>query len=204
LSDSLGPASEHLSFEKSKIVILPLRYQAANTPRQIILASKNIEVEDLGKELSKIGIHILDEMADISAEELYKVSQQIIQDGKFQVTLSDEAAITSALVKAQLEKWPSMKVLQIDAQVMHQADQDPEWFVKVVDELPEHVYFSIDITGMNQNESQRITDLTRELTHRRNVVGLDLVGLCKDDGQALLCAKLIYKMLGFIFQLRKH
>jgi hypothetical protein len=187
---------------QSKIVILPLNSQAANTPRQIILASRDGEVEDLAKELHKIGIHTLDEITNVSTEDLYKVSQQIIQAGKFLVTLADEPAITFSLVKAQLEKWPSMKVLQIDAQVMHQTGKDPEWFVKVVDDLPEHVYFSIHVDGMNLDERtwQELINLTRELTYRRNIVGLDLIASVLQNGQALFCAKLLYKILGAIFQ----
>jgi hypothetical protein len=185
---------------QAKIVILPLHYHAANSTRQIVLASKSIEAEGL----AKIGIDTLDELADLSEEELFKLSLRIIQSGKFQVTLSDEASITTTLVKAQLEKWPSMKVLQIDTPVMQQADQDPDWFVKRVDDLPEHVYFSIHIDGINEDESRYITNLTRELTHRRNVVGLDLIAPALRDDQSLFCAKLLYQILEFIFESRKH
>jgi agmatinase len=46
-------------------------------------------------------------------------------------------------------------------------------------------------------------NLTREMTHRRNVVGMDLVELCPQSGVKapnFLCAKLIYKILGHVFQ----
>ena len=173
-------------------------------PHEIISASRNLELydEELGREIYKIGIHSLDEVTDISLEELYKVSQQIIQAGKFQVTLmGGDPAFTSPLVKAQLEKWPSMKVLQIDTRAMHQIDEDPEWFVKVVDELPEHVYVTIGVDGMNPDELTwcDLMNLIRELTYRRNVVGLDLVGRSLQQGQAFYCAKLLYKILGYVF-----
>jgi N1-aminopropylagmatine ureohydrolase len=214
----LGLPSEYSSFEKSKVVILPVPYKSANTPHEIISASRNVELydEELGKETYKIGIHTLEKMvpevenADAIMEKLYKVSQQILQAGKFQVTLCGEHSITSVLVKAHLEKWPSMAVLQIDADtaklrnnIFYRKDikNDPEWFVKVVDELPEHVYFTIDIDGMNPDELtwRDLMNLTRELTHRRNVVGVDLVGLYLQEGQAFYCAKLLYKILGLIF-----
>lgn len=191
---------------QSKIVILPIFSEAGNSPRQIILASRSVEVEDLGKELQEIGIQTLDQIADIGAEELYERSWEIIQSGKFLVTLGDVPDITSSLVKAQLEKWPSMKVLRIDSQVMHQAVQDPEWFVKIVDDLPEHVYFNMNIDGLNLDERtwQELINLTRELTHRRNVVGFDLIASVLQDDQPLFCAKLLYQILGFIFESRKH
>jgi hypothetical protein len=187
---------------QSKIVILPIYSEAANTPRQIILSSRSLEVELL----SKIGIHTLDEIANVSAEELYELSRQIIQSGKFLVTLGDVPDITSSLVKAQLEKWPSMKVLRIDARMLQQAGQDPEWFVKIVDDLPEHVYFNMNSDGVNLSEAtcRDLMNLTRELTHRRNVVGLDLITPALQDEQPLFCAKLLYQILGFIFESRKH
>lgn len=213
-----GLPSEYSSFEKSKVVILPVPYQSINTSHEIISASRNVELydEELGKETYKIGIHTLEEIvpevgnADAMMEELYKVSQQILQAGKFQVTLGGEHSITSPLVKAHLEKWPSMAVLQIDADtaklrsnIFYRKDieTDPEWFAKVVDELPEHVYFTIDIDGMNPDELtwRDLMNLTRELTYRRNVVGVHLVGLSLQEGQAFYCAKLLYKILGFIF-----
>ena len=279
----LGIPEEYSSFEKSRVAILPVPYESTTSyqagtrdaPHEIIWASRNVELydEELGKETYTIGIHTLEEMipllgnADAMMEELYQVSRQIVQAGKFQVTLGGEHAITSPLVRAHLEKWPSLAVLQIDAHAdlrdsfegckhshasalrrvvemcpvvhvgirnisleevqalptlrskifyMKDIEKDPEWFVKVVDELPEHVYFTIDIDGMDGSlmpstgtpEPGGLTwkdmmNLTRELTHRRNVVGMDLVELCPQGGikaPNFLCAKLIYKILGQVFQ----
>lgn len=174
--------------------------QSTKTAQEIIRASQDVKLhdEEPGKETYKIGIHTLEEMR---IQELEKVSGQVILAGKFLVTLGSEPAITPLLVKAQLGKWPSMKVLQIDAQVMQQTGQDPEWFVKVVDDLPEHVYFSIHIDGMNLDELrwQDLMNLTRELTYRRNIVGLDLIASVLQNGQALFGAKLLYKILCLIF-----
>ena len=214
----LGLPSEYSRFEKSKVVILPVPYQSTNTSHEIISASRNVDLndEEPGKETFKIGIHTLEKTvpevgnADAMMEKLYEVSQQILQAGKFQVTLGDEHSITSPVVKAHLEKWPSMAVLQIDADaaklrsnIFYRKDieKDPEWFVKVVDELPEHVYFTIDINEMNPDDLtwRDMMNLTRELTHRRNIVGVDLVGQCLQEGKAFYCAKLLYKILGFIF-----
>ncbi len=213
----LGLPSEDSTFEKSKVVILPIHYQSTNAPHEIISASRNVDLndEELGKETYKIGIHTLEEMvpevgnADAMMEKLYEVSQQILQAGKFQVTLGDEHSLTS-LVKAHLEKWPSIVVLQIDADTAKlrsktfyrkDIETDREWFVKVVDELPEHVYFTIDMNGMNPDELtwRDLMNLTRELTYRRNVVSVDLAGQCLQEGKALYCAKLLYKILGCIF-----
>jgi agmatinase len=279
----LGIPPEYSSFEKSKVVILPVPYESTTSyqagtrdaPHEIIWASRNVELydEETGKETYKIGIHTLDEMvpllgnADAMMESLHHVTQQIVQSGKFLITLGGEHAITSPIVKSHLERWPSMAVLQIDAHAdlrdsyegckhshasamrrvvelcpvvhvgirnisydevqalpklkskifyMKDIEKDPQWFVKVVDELPEHVYFTIDIDGMDSSWMpstgtpepgglvwRDLMDLTRELTHRRNVVGMDLVELCPQGGikaPNFLCAKLIYKILGQVFK----
>lgn len=279
----LGIPEDHSRFDRSKVVILPVPYESTTSyqagtrdaPHEIIWASRNVELydEELEKEIYKIGIHTLDEMipvlgnADAMMEELYAVSRQIVQAGKFQVTLGGEHAITSPIVKAHLERWPSMAVLQIDAHAdlrdefegsrhshasalrrvvemcpvvhvgirnisfeevqalpklkskifyMKDIEKDPEWFVKVVDELPEHVYFTIDVDGMDPSIMpatgtpepggltwKNVMDLTKEVTHRRNIVGFDVVELCPQAGikaPVFLCAKLIYKILGHVFK----
>ncbi len=282
----LGIPEEQSNFENAQVVILPVPYEATTSyqagtrdaPHEIIWASRNVELydEELEKETYVIGIHTLEEMipvlgnAEVMMEELYQVSHQIVQSGKFQVTLGGEHAITSPLVRAHLEKWPALGVLQIDAHAdlrdsfegskhshasalrrvvelcpvvhvgirniskeevdalpslrstiffMKDIEKDPEWYVKVVDALPEHVYFTIDIDGMDSSlmpatgtpEPGGLTwrdmmNLTRELTSRRKVVGLDLVELCPQGGvkaPAFLCAKMIYKILGYAFEERK-
>ncbi len=279
----LGLPEESSGFDQSRVVILPVPYESTTSyqagtrdaPHEIIWASRNVELydEETGKETYKIGIHTLDEMipilgnADAMMDALYSVSRQIVQAGKFQITLGGEHAITSPLVRAHLEKYPSLAVLQIDAHAdlrdsyegckhshasamrrvvelcpvvhvgirnisleevqalpklkskifyMKDIEKDLRWFEKVVDELPEHVYFTIDIDGMDSSlmpstgtpepgglSWQDLMNLTREVTHRRNIVGLDLVELCPQAGVKapnFLCAKLIYKILGQIFK----
>ena len=282
----LGIPGEQSNFENAQVVIFPVPYEATTSyqagtrdaPHEIIWASRNVELydEELQKETYLIGIHTLEEMipvlgnAEAMMGELYQVSHQIVQSGKFQVTLGGEHAITSPLVRAHLEKWPALGVLQIDAHAdlrdsfegskhshasalrrvvelcpvvhvgirniskeevdalpslrstifyMKDIEKDPEWFVKVVDALPEHVYFTIDIDGMDSSLMpatgtpepggltwRDVMNLTRELTSRRKVVGLDLVELCPQGGvkaPAFLCAKMIYKILGYVFDNRQ-
>jgi agmatinase len=274
---------EYSNFEKARVVILPVPYESTTSyqagtrdaPHEIVWASRNVELwdEELGKETYKIGIHTLEEMvpvlgnADAMMEELYKVSKQIVEQNKFQITLGGEHAITSPIVKAHLEKYPSLAVLQIDAHAdlrdsfegcrhshasalrrvvemcpvvhvgirnisyeevqalpklrskifyMKDIERDPKWFEKVVDELPEHVYYTIDVDGLDSAVMpstgtpepgglswKDLMDLSREVTHRRNVIGIDLVELCPQAGikaPVFMCAKLIYKLLGLIFE----
>jgi agmatinase len=48
-------------------------------------------------------------------EEIYKAAKSILNDDKFLVSLGGEHTITPPLVKAHLEKYPELTVLQIDA-----------------------------------------------------------------------------------------
>jgi agmatinase len=198
-----------------------------NAPQEIISASRSVERydEEFQKEIYKIGIHTLNPISEKDA--VCSASRKMLHAGKFVVALGGEHSITSPLVKAHLEKWPSMAVLQIDAHADLNIEQcpvvsvgigeevqtlqkskskiffpndienDPEWFVKVVDELPEHVYFTIHIDNSSSWES--LINLTRELTHRRNVVGFDIVELTPQV-PAIFCAKLLYKILGYVFR----
>lgn len=279
----LALPEEFANFKNARVVILPVPYESTTSyqagtrdaPHEIIWASRNVELwdEELGKETYKIGIHTLDEMvpllgnAEAMMEELYKVSKQIVDQNKFQVTLGGEHAITSPIVKAHLEKYPSLAVLQIDAHAdlrdsfegckhshasalrrvvemcpvvhvgirnisyeevqalptlrskifyMKDIEKDPKWYEKVVDELPEHVYYTIDVDGLDSAVMpstgtpepgglswKDLMDLSREVTHRRNVVGIDIVELCPQVGvkaPVFACAKLLYKLLGMIFE----
>lgn len=279
----LGLPPEYSDFDNSRIVILPVPYESTTSyqagtrdaPHEIIWASRNVELydEEIGKETYQIGIHTLEEMipvlgnADAMMDRIYHASQQIVQQGKFQVTLGGEHSITSPIVKAHLEKYPKMAVLQIDAHAdlresyegsrhshasalrrvvemcpvvhvgirnisaeevqalptlkskiffMKDIEKDPEWIHKVVDQLPEEVYFTIDVDGLDSAVMpstgtpepggltwKDLMDLSHELTGRRKVVGFDVVELCPQGGvkaPVFACAKLVYKLLGQIFK----
>lgn len=279
----LGLPEEYTRFDSAKVVIFPVPYESTTSyqagtrdaPHEIIHASRQIELydEETGKETYRIGIHTMEEIvpllgnADAMMDALYDVGRQVVLQEKFLVTLGGEHAITSPFVRAYLEKYPKLGVLQIDAHAdlrdsyegcrhshasamrrvvemcpvvhvgirnislaevqalpelrstifyMKDIEKDPDWIRKAVDALPEDVYFTIDIDGMDSSllpstgtpepgglSWNDIMSLSDELTRRRNVVGMDLVELCPQGGvksPAFLCAKMIYKILGKIFR----
>ena len=120
---------ELADYSKSKIVILPVPYDgttsyrpgARNGPGAIITASKALELYDseLNKNFSE-GICTLDELEVVNSSELmnkrvYEAAKQLIEDGKTIVTIGGEHSISSAVVKALIEKHENLSVLQIDA-----------------------------------------------------------------------------------------
>jgi len=91
-----------------------------------------------------------------------------------------------------------------------------DWWDDAVDGLTENVYLTIDIDGLDPSLVSatgtpepgglgwyETIGLIRTLARKRRVVGMDLTEYSYVDGQsasAFLCAKLIYKSLGFIFE----
>ena len=92
---------------------------------------------------------------------------------------------------------------------------DPQWMDRVVDALGPRVYLTIDADGLDPSlmpavgtpepgglSWHEITRLLRKVFHARDVVAADLVELCPLPGMAspnFVCAKLVYKMLGYRF-----
>jgi len=121
---------ELADYDKSKVVILPVPYDATatgqpgtrNGPRAIIEASKGIEFydEELGRNFSEPGICTLDELETVDdagkmTNRVYEAVKTLVSDGKKVVMLGGEHSISSGAVKAHLEKYPNLTVLHIDA-----------------------------------------------------------------------------------------
>jgi agmatinase len=91
-----------------------------------------------------------------------------------------------------------------------------DWWDDAVDGLTENVYLTIDIDGLDPSLVSatgtpepgglgwyETIGLIRTLAQKRKVVGMDLTEYSFVEGQnasAFLCAKLIYKTLGFVFE----
>jgi agmatinase len=132
----LGSESQ-TSYAASKVVILPIPYEATTTyrkgckhgPDAILEASNQLEAydEELKREIcSEVGIHTLSPVADsrlesfISAEEMLKVTTEtvsrLIGDNKFVIALGGEHSITAPVVKAYQQNFSEpFTVIQIDA-----------------------------------------------------------------------------------------
>src|SRR5436190_7203166 len=91
-----------------------------------------------------------------------------------------------------------------------------DWWDDAIEGLTENVYLTIDIDGLDPSLVSatgtpepgglgwyETIGLIRTLARRRNVVGMDLTEYSYVEGHsasAFLCAKLIYKALGFVFE----
>ncbi len=97
----------------------------------------------------------------------------------------------------------------------HNMRQDANWIEKVVASLSDQVYLTIDVDGLDPAimpatgtpepgglSWHETMALLRAVMTKRHVVACDVVELCPMPGMAgpnFLCAKLVYKILGYRF-----
>lgn len=128
----LGIGKETSSFESSRIVVLPAPYEhtvsygggTKRGPAALIKASQYVEFydEELDRELcNEVGIATVaplqfDRKKDAAALEIiYDSVRSLLHAGKFVVTLGGEHTISQAPIKAHLERYPELSVIQFDA-----------------------------------------------------------------------------------------
>ena len=95
----------------------------------------------------------------------------------------------------------------------------PLWKDTVSNSLSENVYVTIDLDVFDPSLMPAVgtpepggigwyemLDLLREVSKDKKIVGFDVVELCPIEGQVagdFLAAKLIYRLLGYIFPIKK-
>jgi agmatinase len=130
-SNFLGIPPEENTFEKSRVVILPVPYERTvsygpgtrNGPGAILEASHYVELYDdeLDEEVYRIGIHTLpswlpDDMEPAACvEELEKMAASLLAPGRFLLTLGGEHSIAPAPIRAHRARHPKLSVLHFDA-----------------------------------------------------------------------------------------
>lgn len=128
----LGIEDESSSYDKSKVIILPIPYEATVSygggtikgPAAILEASHYVEFydEETEREVFKeFGIATLEppDFTNLNEEDslglIYNVSKKLIQQNKFVISLGGEHTISQALIVPYAEKYPDLSVLHIDA-----------------------------------------------------------------------------------------
>jgi agmatinase len=97
--------------------------------------------------------------------------------------------------------------------------ETPLWKDVITDSLTENVYVTIDLDVFDPSLMPAVgtpepggigwyetLDLLREVAKDKKIVGFDVVELCPIEGQVasdFLAAKLVYRLLGYIFPLKK-
>ncbi|MGA2285259.1 MAG: agmatinase [Dehalococcoidia bacterium] len=127
----LAPEPDLTAFETSRVAILPVPYDATTTaragarngPAAIIHASQDLEPYDLalGFDTTRHGVHTLPELAPHSGspeamvERVEAAVGDLLDAGKFIVTLGGEHTVAVGAVRAHARRRPDLSVLAIDA-----------------------------------------------------------------------------------------
>jgi agmatinase len=122
---------EDAAYDRARVVVLPVPYDSTVTaragardgPRAIIEASADMELYDvgLGIEPWRYGIHTLPELAphtgspEAMIDRIEEVVGELIDDGKFVVTLGGEHTVAVGPVRAHAKRRPALSVLAFDA-----------------------------------------------------------------------------------------
>lgn len=122
---------EDSSYERARVVVLPVPYDSTVTaragtrdgPRAIIEASADMELYDvgLGLEPFRHGIHTLPEVAphtgspEAMIDRIESVVGELLDAGKFVVTLGGEHTVAVGPVRAHAKRTPRLSVLAFDA-----------------------------------------------------------------------------------------
>ena len=127
----LAPEPEFAAYNSSRVVILPVPYDATATakagsregPSAIIHASQDLEPFDLtlGFDTTRYGIHTLPDLAPQSdspsamVDRVEAAVSGFLGDGKFVVMLGGEHTVSIGAVRAHLRRYPDLSVLALDA-----------------------------------------------------------------------------------------
>jgi agmatinase len=127
----VSPPEPYASYEGARVVVLPVPYDSTTTaragardgPGAIIEASEDMELYDvgLGFEPYRWGIHTLPELAPHSGSpeatiaRVQEVAGELINDGKFVVTVGGEHTVAVGSARAHAERIDGLSVLAIDA-----------------------------------------------------------------------------------------
>ena len=127
----LGIPEEDNSFEKAKVLVFPVPYERTvsygvgtrNGPSSILEASHFVELYDdeLDAEPHRAGIHTLppwlpeNPEPDAMVEELERLSETLLGEGKFLLTLGGEHSISPPIIRAHSRRFPALSILHFDA-----------------------------------------------------------------------------------------
>ena len=122
---------EHSDFARSRVVVLPVPYDSTASgwvgsregPAAIIDASANMELYDIGidGEPYLAGIHTLPELVPHTGgpeqmiDRVEQVAGELIDDGKFVVTIGGEHTVAVGAARAYARRLPGLSVLAFDA-----------------------------------------------------------------------------------------
>lgn len=127
----LGLESRYSQYDRARFVVLPIPYDSTTSysagaregPQAILAASRQVELfdEELRIEAYRAGVATLEpvepNMAGPEAmhHSLFRVASRVVRAGKFLLGLGGDHSVSSALVRAAMQRRRKLSVLQVDA-----------------------------------------------------------------------------------------
>ncbi len=127
----LGLGSEHSAYETSAFVVQQVPYEktssylagSANGPGAIVTASHYVEYYDevLNREtcfengICTLAPYDITETDEAAVNAIAIVTERLLADGKFVVSMGGEHTVTLGFVSAYVKRFPNLSVVQLDA-----------------------------------------------------------------------------------------
>lgn len=180
LPDPYGSEAE------SQIVLLPVPFDKTSTyqkgsdkgPEALIEASRNMELYDIetDSEVYLKGIYtapsVVANTSDKMLEQTYKKSKELLHQNKFVVVVGGEHSVSYGVIKATVEKYKKLTVLQFDAHAdLQPAYENNPWshasVMARVKELPGLIKIvSVGIRSMSKEEVPFIDSESTFFSHQ--------------------------------------
>jgi len=191
ISNNFGDIEKEFSdFEKSRVIILPVPYEATTTygkgtkegPRAIIDASRNMELydEELDCEPYKVGIHTLKEFREgfDNPQKMIKAladkAQGLFSSGKLVIALGGEHTITLGMVKGLRKKEKDFSILILDAHAdLRNSYEGTKYSHACVTRrlIEENKIVQVGIRSLCQEEADFIKKKNLRLFYAKDIVG---------------------------------
>ena len=191
ISNNFGDIEKEFSdFEKSRVIILPVPYEATTTygkgtkkgPRAIITASQNMELydEETESESYKIGIHTLKAFKEgfDSPQRMTKAladrAQGLFSSGKLVIALGGEHTITLGMVEGlrREEKDFSILILDAHADLRNSYEKTKYSHACVTRRLIEkNRIVQVGIRSLSQEEADFVKKKNLRLFYAKDIVG---------------------------------
>jgi agmatinase len=165
---------KYSAYEAARVAVLPVPFDLTSTwvkgadkgPAALIEASANMELYDIesGAEAYKKGIctvrPVRAKTARRMVEGVYRRASELLDDGKFVVTLGGEHTVSLGAIRAHAERHPGMGVLHLDAHtdMRDSYHGDPLSHACVMQRAKEYVSEIVSV-GIRSMDSSELTNV---------------------------------------------
>ena len=175
MDNYLDLPQEYRDYSKSRVVVLPIPYDGTSTwlkgadqgPKALLEASTKLELYDIPTDYEpfRVGIHTASPITEmVTPDQMVAASKQrakqLIDDGKFVVSIGGEHSVSIGVIEAHAEAYSDLTVLQIDAHTDLQDEYCGSRYNHgcVMARVKEHCpIVQVGIRSMDEQEKENVT-----------------------------------------------